>query len=223
MSFGHALDDETATGVGAADTQHGCLLEQGVDRLIRQSRLIGQDSTFLRFFIDLIETNEDALDRLQIGCLQHIASHLQRVDMVARGEGESVVAERIALVVVGNGIRKVNGISGVVLQRILQLNGDALALPLDFRLFQLWRRHDHLLRRIVELDVLVEKDGNFLPIEARCLVLWLRTEDFRRVFVIPSAVGLAHTGTGCKEKTRKEKHHTDAGKARVAAFCGSMG
>ena len=90
----HAFDDEAAAAVGACETKHW----------LRGERTVLQVG---------IESYENALDRFHVLRLHHIARHLKGVDMVAGGEAIGIVAQRIAFVVVGNGVREINGVGGV--------------------------------------------------------------------------------------------------------------
>ena len=76
--------------------------------------------------------------------------------MVARGEGVGIVAKGVSLVVVADGIGKVDGVGGVLLERVFQFNHDFLACALDVGRFELRRRDDHLFRGVVHLYELVE-------------------------------------------------------------------
>ena len=131
--------------------------------------------------------------------------HLERVDMVAGRECKGVVSERIALIVVGDGIGKVDGISGVLLQTVLQLHLNAAPLTRDFGLFKLRWRHDNLFRRVVELYIFIEKYRYLLSFHARCLVGRCGTENPRRRLVEPSAIRIAHL-CARREQQRHDSH-----------------
>ena len=89
----------------------------------------------------------------------------------------------------------------VLLQRVLQFYDDALALSLDFGLFQLWRRNDDLLLCVLYLDELVEVDGDLLARYVDTSVGRRRAHDVGRRIVVPSSVGAAHAGaTGEDER-----------------------
>lgn len=85
--------------------------------------------------------------------------------MVASGECVSIVAERIALVVVGDGIRKINRVGGIGLQRVLQLHGDSLSIGFDFWSLQLRWRYNDFLCGVVEFDKLIEEDAYFPTVD----------------------------------------------------------
>ena len=147
-----------------------------------------------------IQAHQDALDRLQILGFEHTSRHLHGINHLARGETVGIVSHRIALVVIADGIREVDGIGGVGLEGIDERNGDSLSASLDFRHFQLWRRHHHLLRRIIQLDELIEVDIDFLLIHFRGTVARRGSYHLGRSLVKPSAIGLSHLGTGSQQQ-----------------------
>ena len=142
----HAFDDEMPTVVSARYAKHRLFLKDRV-------RLVG------------VKSDEYAFDRLQVLGLQHIAGHLHGVDMVASGECVGIIAERIALVVVGDGIRKINRVGGIGLQRVLQLHGDSLSIGFDFWSLQLRWRYNDFLCGVVEFDKLIEEDAYFPTVD----------------------------------------------------------
>ena len=91
------LDDEVAPAVGTRHTEHGLGFEGRVGEVV-------------------IEPYGDALDRLQVAGVKYIARHFEGVDLLARGEAIGERAHRIALIVVADGIAKIDGIGGVGLQ-----------------------------------------------------------------------------------------------------------
>ena len=137
---------------------------------------------------------QHALHRFEVLSRHHGASHFERVDMVARRETVGVVAHRVALVVVGDGVREVDGVRSVGLQRVLQLHADLLARSLYLRLLKLRRRHHHLLRRVVELYELVEVDVHLLRLHVSAAVGRCRAYHMRRRLVVPSSGGASHAG-----------------------------
>ena len=171
----HALYDEVSARVGTRHAQHGHLHEARVAHLG-------------------VQAHEYALHRFEVLSRHHGASHFERVDMVARRETVGVVAHRVALVVVGDGVREVDGVRGVGLQRVLQLHADLLARSLYLRLLELRRRHHHLLRRVVELYELVEVDVHLLRLHVSAAVGRCRAYHMRRRLVVPSSVGASHAG-----------------------------
>ena len=172
----NAFDDEMASAVGACDAQQRLGAEYRVGR------------------VGLVESHGDALHGFEVFRLQNIAADLHRVDFPTRRKAVGIAAEWVALVVVGDGVGKVDGVGCVGLQRVLQFHENRSARRLNFRRFHLRWRHDDLLRRIVDFDKFVEKDSDFSRRHARSLVRRRRTDDARRLFVEPSAVGTAHSG-----------------------------
>ena len=84
-----------------------------------------------------MHTYEYALDGFEVGGIEDAAGNLQRVDLRAGGEGVGIVAQRVVLGEVVDGIAEVDGIGGVRLQRVLQLDDDALAFRGDVGEFHL--------------------------------------------------------------------------------------
>ena len=64
----------------------------------------------------IVKSNADALYGFQVFCIQHIASHLKGVNLLASRERISKITKRVALVIVTDGIAKVDSIGGVRLQ-----------------------------------------------------------------------------------------------------------
>ena len=96
---GYAADDEVAAGVSTRHTHHRCLLKCAVLHVA-------------------VQADENAFDRFQIVGFQHVTGHFERIDMVAGGETIGVVAQRIALVVVRDGVGEVDRVGGVGLQSV---------------------------------------------------------------------------------------------------------
>ena len=182
---GNALDDEVAPAVGARNANHGF---RGEERVAL--------SAYLTLRNGRIEPHENTLDGLQILSFEHIARHFHRVDGLPRGEAVGVVAHRVVLVVVADGIGEIDGVGGVRFQRIKQLHLYVLSAGLDFGHFELRGRNDDLLRGVVELDKLVEVDAYLLRFHIHSPVCRTGPYHPRRCLVIPSAVGLAHAGAG---------------------------
>ena len=170
-----------AAAVGTRDTQHG---------LFQESRVV----------LVAVKAHENALDGFQVLGIKHVARHFERVDMVAGGEAVGIVSQRVSLVVVGDGIREVDGVSGVRLQLVLQAYCDLLPGGLDFRCFQLRRRHDNLLRGVLQLDELVEVDAHLPAVHIGSTLGRRCPEHSGGCLVVPAAIGLSHLGTGNKEE-----------------------
>ena len=185
-AWGDTLHHEVAAAVCPRHTQQGLGLEGGVGQIV-------------------VESHEDALDWLQVAGIEHIARHLERVDPLTCGEGEGIVAHRITLVVVADGIAEVHGIGCVLLQRVLQFHHDLLACALDLRHLQLRGRDDDLVGGILYLDELIEVDGDLLGLHVGSPVLRCTADDFWRVVVVPTAIGLAHAGTTENKRGQEDK------------------
>ena len=120
LSRCHAFDDEMSAAVGSRHPEHRLFLEGTVGQVA-------------------VESYEDAFDGFQIFGLEHIASHLHGVDVLSGREAVGVVAQRVALVVVGDGVGEIDGVGGIGFERVVELYGDAFALPLDDGCLELWR------------------------------------------------------------------------------------
>ena len=93
----HTLDDKAAATVGTAHSQH---------RLGSEGR-IGMVG---------IQSHQDTLDRFQILRFQHMARYLHGINGSSRRETVGIVSHRIALVVIADGIREVDGVGGIRLE-----------------------------------------------------------------------------------------------------------
>ena len=74
-----------------------------------------------------VQPDEDSGKRFKVFGVEDIACHLHGVGLNAGGEDVGEVAERVALVIVLDGIGKVDGIGGVWLQRVKDFDLDALS------------------------------------------------------------------------------------------------
>ena len=93
----HTLDDKAAATVGTAHSQH---------RLGSEGR-IGMVG---------IQSHQDTLDRFQILRFQHMPRYLHGINGSSRRETVGIVSHRIALVVIADGIREVDGVGGIRLE-----------------------------------------------------------------------------------------------------------
>ena len=176
----HAFDDEASLLVGACHTEHGQGGESGVGKVV-------------------IESHEDTLDGFEGLGIDDIACHFQRVDHITGGETVGVVAHRVALVVVGDSIGEIHRVGGVGDQRVLDFHGDTIAGSLDLGGFQLRGRDDHFLGGVVEFDILVEEDGDLPAAHGGGEFFRIGGHDMRWGIIIPSAVGLPHSGATCQQ------------------------
>ena len=172
----HPSDDESPSAVGARHPEEGF---GGKGRVIQV----------------VVQPHQDTLDGFEVHGIEHRTRHLEGVDALACREAIRIVAHRIALVVVGDGIREVDGIGCILLERILQFYHDFLSCRLYFRHFQLWRRDDHLVGSILQLYVLVKIDVYLSLLHARSPFGRRGMHHSRRCIVIPSPVGLSHART----------------------------
>ena len=137
--------------------------------------------------------------------VEHIAAHFHRVDFRTGREAIGVVAQRVALVVIGDGIGEVDGIGDIRLQRVLQFHFDALTRRLDFRHLNLWRRYDDFLRWVINLDELVEEDAHLLRCDVRAAIFRRGSDDAWRRLIEPATIWISHTGTRRSSKVTKQQ------------------
>ena len=69
-----------------------------------------------------MQSDQDTFDRFQIGCIQYRSGHFHRINLCTGREGKREVTQRITLIVIDNGVREINGISSVRLQRVKQIH-----------------------------------------------------------------------------------------------------
>ena len=129
-AWGNTFHHEVASAVSTRDTQHRLRLEGRIRQVI-------------------IESHLDAFDGFQIAGIEHIARHLESIYPLTCRKTIGIVAHRVALVVVADGITEVDGIGGVLFQGILQLHHNLLTRCLNLWHFQLRGRDDDLVCRIL--------------------------------------------------------------------------
>ena len=171
----HIADGELTVIVGSSDAS---------ERDGRESRVVEV----------LVNAHYYALHRFQVTCAEHNARHLKRIDAVAGGESESKVVERIALVVVLNSVGKVDAIGGVRQQRVAEFYRNAFAVSADDGHIFLCRRHHHLGGLVLELDILVEIDGNLAAAEVELVGFRVAAHIHGRSFVARSTRGTPDVG-----------------------------
>ena len=104
------------------------------------------------------------------------------------------MADGVLLVVVRDGMTEVNGVRGVGLQRVLELDADLSPDDLNAGQLLLWRSDDHVLRRFIDLNQFIENDLHASPLVVR-LLRWRCTADKPgRLLVIRPTVRSRHIG-----------------------------
>ena len=181
----NALYGEVSARVGSRHPHHRLLLECRVAEVV-------------------VESHQDAFHGFQVFCPDYISRHLQGVDMVARGEGVSVVAERVSLVVVAYGVGEVDGVSGVWLQRVYKLHAYALALALYLWSLELRWRHHHVFRGVVYLYILIKIDEHLFLLHVCRPFGGIGANDPWRCLVEPSAVGVSHARATLQEQKHEK-------------------
>ena len=131
----------------------------------------------------------NTLHRFQVVSRQHRPRYLHRINMLARRESVCKVTQRVIFVVVHNGITKIYRISGIFTKSIEKFHQDPMTAHLHFGCLILRRRNNHLLRCLVQLDVFIEFNGNFLALVVRGIGFRRSTHKLRRCFIIRSPVG----------------------------------
>ena len=119
LSLGQAFDGKMSLAVGARHPKERLRLKGAVGQIV-------------------IQSHENAFDRLHVRCLDNVSGDFQGVNLSARGETVGKISQRVSLVVVTDGVAEIDGVGGVGLERVLQFHDDALACRLDFRHFHLW-------------------------------------------------------------------------------------
>ena len=82
-----------------------------------------------------------------------------------------------------NSIGKVDGISGIWLQRIFQCNNYLLTICFNYRLLHLRRRDNNLFSGFVQLDKFVELDGYLIAVAIHLGLPGRTTNEHRRFFI----------------------------------------
>ena len=67
-----------------------------------------------------MDSDQNALHRFQIRCIKDVAGHFHCIELLTRGETETEITQRIALIIIDDSVGEVNGIGGICLQRILE-------------------------------------------------------------------------------------------------------
>lgn len=125
--------------------------------------------------------------------------------MVAGGEAEDIILEEVAFVQVFDGLAEVDGVGGVVGQRLLELHDDGFVFQLDVEFLLHRRRNHHVLLGVVEGDIFVEGDFDFLSDEACAMVFGHGAYDDRWRGVLRPASGCYGIGAMLGEEGREEK------------------
>ena len=105
-----------------------------------------------------MQTDRNTGHRFEVLCIQQDSRHLERIDHVSGRESEREVLEHVLLVIVRYGIGEVDRIGCIGFQRIFQLDHRLLAGRTNNRQLHLGRSDNHILRRLLDLDQLVEQD-----------------------------------------------------------------
>ena len=141
-----------------------------------------------------VQPDDNVSHRLQVLGIEQHAAYLERVDHVARREGKAEMADGVLLVVVRDGMTEVDGVRGVGLQRVLELDADLPPDDLNAGQLLLWRSDDHVLRRFIDLNQFIENDLHASPLVVR-LLRWRCTADKPgRLLVIRPTVRSRHIG-----------------------------
>ncbi|OAV73973.1 hypothetical protein Barb7_02610 [Bacteroidales bacterium Barb7] len=135
-----------------------------------------------------METDRNPRHRLQVSGIQQQTGHFQRVNHIAGRECKGEILQHILLIIINNGIGEVNRIGGILFQRIPQLHRYARTDSLNNRHLQLWRRDNHILRRLLQLHQLVKQEHHFLPFIIKLIGKRVTARQAGRLFIIRPAV-----------------------------------
>ena len=190
----HPLDGKIAGGVGARHAVEGFVREGGV-RCIE------------------VQTDQNALHRFEVFGVEYAAGHLHGVGRRARGEDISVLPHRIAFVVVGDGVGEIDRVGRVGNHRVEEFDRDFAPRHFDFGLFDLRRRDNDFLRRVVYLDELVESEAELHFFAASHLFRRAHVHDVRWGLVVGTAVGAAALVGAARPKSQEaEENGEEEGK-----------
>ena len=104
----HTADDEASATVGACHTQKG----------------LGGKGTVGKM---TIEPHEDTLHRFEVLCIKNCPRHFKRIYLSASRETVGIVAHGVTLIVIGDGVREIDGIGCALFQRILERHDNAFS------------------------------------------------------------------------------------------------
>ena len=102
--------------------------------------------------------------------IEHLAGEGEGVEMVAGGEAIDVIFELVAFVQVFDCGTEIDGIGGVGLQILLELDDHRLATQLDVGLLLEKGGEEHVLAGVVEGHILVEGKLDPLAVEAHAVI-----------------------------------------------------
>ena len=190
----HPLDGKITVGVGSRHAVEGFTRESRVRRIKVQAR-------------------EYALHRFEIFGVENVAGHLHGVGRCPCGKNISVLPQRIALVVVGDGIGEVDRVGRVGDHRIEEFYRDFASRDFDLGLFDLRWRDNDFLGGVVHLDEFVESETELHFFVASHLFRSTHAHDVRRGLVVGPAVGpVALVGAARPEGQEAEKNGEEEGK-----------
>ena len=153
-----------------------------------------------------VKAHEHVAHGLQVAGTQHDARHLQRVHMVAGGEGKAKAVEHVGLVVVFDGVGEVYHIGGAWQEVFLKLHSDFLALSPDGGLLFRGGRHHHAGGLVLDVDNLVEVDLHLLALEVHRSRRGIAAQHHRRGVVARTALGVANVGARSHRHRHQQQH-----------------
>ena len=125
--------------------------------------------------------------------------------MVSGGKAIDIILEEIAFVQVLDGFAKVDGVSGVFRQRLLELHDDSSVFQFDVGFFLHRRRNHHVLFGVIKGDVFVKGDFYFLADEVGAMVFGHGANDHRWCGVLGTACGSHSIGAMLEEHCRQQQ------------------
>ena len=131
----------------------------------------------------------------------------QRVYRIARREDIAHCIDWVTLVIITNGATKVNGVGGILLERVADSDDNALATSRDKgHLLHLWRG-EHLLVLVLYLHILVELNVYLLLLKVSGEVIWGKVYNDRWQSILWTTLRAHNVGTASQKRTKEEERH----------------
>lgn len=181
----YITDPEETRGVSSGNTQEG----------------FGDKG---RVFMVRMDTNDDAFEWVEIGCIIDIAYGLEGIYLIAGREIERVAMEWHFLAEVTNSISKIDGIGRAVAQGVLELDDEFFSSCFDFGCILLGRRHEEVRNEVVQLDIFVEVDLDPFSVEVECSHLGIGRTGNRRNRIFGPSLGSYPSIRTADEDEREE-------------------
>lgn len=139
----------------------------------------------------------------QVLRVQYGTGYFHGIDGRTGRECIGKVPHRISFVIIYDGIAKIDGISCIGFQCIKEFYNHAASACFYFRTLILRRRDDNLLRSVLQFDVFIEFDGDFLTGVVGRIRLRGSSYELRWSLVIRPTVGSPLAGACIKSNQYK--------------------